>query len=105
MVNNLLVGGLALVLPMVVGVSAYAEPEKHVQDGIVCNDDFQSVEGRPVDTPYCDDAYLAKVAREYGSKVTASELRNNPNRKAEVCRLVGSDDRVKDTCWDDDEGN
>lgn len=65
---------------------------------IRCNDDYQIVQGREIHTPYCADNYLAKVAREYGFRVSNSEIRNNPNRKSEICRVIGDDIRVQDNC-------
>jgi hypothetical protein len=69
--------------------------------GIVCNGSYQIVGGNEIATPYCADNYLAQVARKYGVRVTNSEIRNNPNRKHEVCRLIGHDIRVSDNCNDE----
>jgi hypothetical protein len=65
---------------------------------IQCKDDYQIVQGRPISTPYCRDGYLARVAREYGFKTSAEAIRNNPSRKAEICRFVGNDIRVQTAC-------
>src|SRR5690606_27014581 len=65
---------------------------------IRCEDGYQIVQGNPLATPYCQDELLAKVAREYGMKARAAAIRNNPNYKREVCRLVGRDIRVQNTC-------
>jgi hypothetical protein len=73
--------------------SAYAADAR-----IVCKDGYQQNAGGEVATPYCEDEYLAEVAREYGMKVAASAIRNNPNYKDEVCRLVGHDNRVRIYC-------
>ena len=64
----------------------------------VCRDGFQIIDGRKLATPYCSDLYLAQVAREFGSKVSAREIRNNPSTKREVCEFVGQDIRVKPIC-------
>jgi hypothetical protein len=101
MVKNCVVFGLAVILPLVIGLDAQARPSRAVHGAIACSDDFQTVEGNAIATPYCQDEYLAKVAREYGSKVTAAELRNRPGLKAEVCRLVGPDNRTWNACPDD----
>lgn len=66
--------------------------------GVVCKDDYQYVGGHYVSTPYCRDNYLAKVARGYGAKASERDVRNNPNFKRELCRLVGHDSRVRDNC-------
>lgn len=68
---------------------------------IRCNKDYQIVQGNEIFTPYCADNYLAKVAREYGIRVSNSQIRNNPNKKAEVCRLIRHDIRVQDNCPND----
>ena len=67
-------------------------------DAIDCDRGFQRVNGQLIATPYCQDEYLAQVAREYGLRATASQLRNNPNFKKEICRTVFTDIRVDVTC-------
>lgn len=64
----------------------------------VCSGGYQIIDGRKMATPYCSDLYLAQVAREFGSKVSAREIRNNPSTKREVCEFVGQDIRVKPIC-------
>ena len=63
-----------------------------------CRNDYQLVQGNLISTPYCADNYVAKVAREYGMRVTDAEIRNNPNTKREVCRFIGHDIRVSEHC-------
>ncbi|PPC85402.1 MAG: hypothetical protein CTY31_02845 [Hyphomicrobium sp.] len=65
---------------------------------IACEDGFQRVQGNWLATPYCQDALLGKVARQYGMKASDAHIRNNPNFKRHVCRLVGQDIRVRSTC-------
>ncbi len=67
---------------------------------IECDENFQIVNGQPISTPYCRDGYLAAVAREHGFRTSAAEMRNNPKRKEEVCRFIGSDIRVQTACSD-----
>ncbi|MEQ1653370.1 MAG: hypothetical protein ABL897_12840 [Hyphomicrobium sp.] len=67
---------------------------------ITCKDGYQLVQGNYLATPYCQDDLLAKVARQYGMRTSASAIRENPNYKREVCRLVGRDIRVQQTCID-----
>ena len=67
---------------------------------IECRGEYQVVQGQLLATPYCQDNYLAKVAREYGSRVSAREIRNNPNTKADVCRFMGHDSRVSHMCME-----
>ncbi len=67
---------------------------------IICRDGYQLSGGQEISTPYCNDEYFAKVAREKGVKVTGGEIRNNPARKYEICRFLDSDIRVQDYCPD-----
>lgn len=67
---------------------------------IKCENGYQRVQGNLLATPYCQDQYLAQVARERGFKTSAAEIRNNPNHKKELCRFVFSDIRVQQTCLD-----
>jgi hypothetical protein len=66
---------------------------------INCEGNFQVQKGgQRIATPYCEDGNLAAVAREYGTRTTAEEMRNNPNEKERICRFMGDDNRVRDTC-------
>ena len=65
---------------------------------INCNEGYQRVQGNAIATPFCQDEYLSQVARTYGVKSTGDLIRNNPNYKREVCRLVGRDIRVQTSC-------
>ena len=65
---------------------------------IKCHNGYQIVQGNRLATPFCQDALVAKVAREYGSRVSAKAIRSNPNLKKDVCRLIGQDIRVHHAC-------
>jgi len=65
---------------------------------IRCDGRFQIIKGQPHATPYCEDEYLAAVARGYGVRVSGRAVRNDPSVKANVCRFVGSDPRLQDIC-------
>lgn len=65
---------------------------------IACKGGYQVVQGNLLATPYCQDALLAKVARQYGFKTSALAIRENPNHKREICRFVGRDIRVQENC-------
>lgn len=65
---------------------------------IDCQDGYQLVQGNRLSTPYCQDDLLARVARQYGMKASAEEIRNNPNYKRHICRFVGRDIRVQENC-------
>ena len=69
--------------------------------GISCQEGYQRVRGEFIATPYCQDAYLAEVAASYGMRAPATKIRDNPNFKREVCRLVGQDIRVQSNCQQD----
>jgi hypothetical protein len=65
---------------------------------IRCVGSMQVVAGNLIETPWCEDDNLARVARSYGAKASAREIRQNPNLKQQLCRFIGYDLRVKDTC-------
>jgi hypothetical protein len=66
---------------------------------INCEGNFQvQKSGNLIATPSCQDGYLAIVAREHGMTVNSRDIRYNPSVKARACRLVGYDNRVRDTC-------
>ncbi len=67
---------------------------------IKCVKGAQLIQGNMMATPYCQDDYLAQVAREYGFKASAAKIRNNPNYKKELCQFVFNDIRVQSTCLD-----
>ena len=77
---------------------AVAATATSVEARIKCRGDLQVVNGQLIATPYCEDQYLAKVARTYGMRTSANRIRNNPNYKREVCRLVRNDIRVQEQC-------
>ncbi|GBF25052.1 serine/threonine-protein kinase pkn1 [bacterium MnTg02] len=66
---------------------------------IKCVDDQQLVEGyEPIQTPYCEDLNLIKVARSYGIKFSFAEVVHNPNIKYIICYAIGHDTRVHSAC-------
>jgi hypothetical protein len=65
---------------------------------IRCEGASQVNSGQNIATPYCEDNYLAEVARSYGAKVSGDAVRRSSQVKAELCRFIGEDIRVKDTC-------
>ncbi len=73
-------------------------PTHRAEARIVCDGAYQIVQGSPLATPYCEDNYLAAVARGYGIRVSDVSVRQNPSIKAEVCRVVGHDNRVRNIC-------
>ncbi len=83
-------GALALIMPW--STSADAK--------IRCQGPYQinSVIGGKIATPYCEDNYLAAVARAHGMRVSGRAVRQNPHVKEDTCRLVGYDIRVQHIC-------
>lgn len=75
-----------------------ALPAAAFAGGITCERGYQRVQGNLIATPYCQDQYLAEVARQYGFKASAKRIRSDPNYKKEICRYVFSDIRVQETC-------
>jgi len=67
---------------------------------INCKRGNQLVSGQWIATPYCQDQYLAEVARKSGFKASAAKIRNNPNYKKNLCQYMYSDIRVQQTCLD-----
>ena len=65
---------------------------------IVCKGEWQVVGGNEIQTPYCADNYLAKVARKYGDRVSGRRMRNNPIARDRVCGFVGADPSVAGIC-------
>ena len=66
---------------------------------ITCKDGFQATrDGGWISTPYCNDEHLAEIGRRHGVKVSGAQIRANPARKYELCRLVGSTPPAMDYC-------
>lgn len=77
------------------GVAAVAGPASAIE----CQGNVQvQKNGERIITPYCEDGYLAIVAREYGMRISAQAIRYNPSEKERTCRFIGEDIRVKSTC-------
>lgn len=84
----------ALGLGLIFNVAAV----KNAQARIACSNGYKIVQGKLLATPYCQDELVARVAREYGVRTSPDEIRGNPNLKGHVCRLVGPDIRIRETC-------
>ncbi len=65
---------------------------------IRCDGNFQVQDGRRFAVPYCEDLNIVKVAREYGIRVSFDQVRFNPGKAEQVCRVIGDDNRVRDRC-------
>ncbi len=88
----------ALTSAALVWVGAMAIGSGSAEARIVCDKGFRILKGQRLGTPYCQDLYLAKVAHEFGVRVAAREILNNPNKKREVCQFIGWDIRVQHIC-------
>jgi hypothetical protein len=76
-------------------VAAAATP---VHAAIVCDGKYQIIRGQPHATPFCEDRLLARVARQAGFRYSEAQIRGSHGIKTEVCRAIGSDIRIVDTC-------
>ncbi len=86
--------GSCVFLTCLVAAIAAATPASAIE----CRQGTQRVQGNWIATPYCQDQYLAQVARERGMRASAAKIRNNPNYKKELCRTLYTDIRVQTTC-------
>ncbi len=87
---------LAMTAAVAVGVTTFST---NGEARIRCEGGFQVVSGQgQIATPYCEDEYLATVARGYGIRVSGAAIRRNPHRKEEVCKAIGHDGRIYDAC-------
>jgi hypothetical protein len=68
------------------------------QGAIRCNGAFQINSQGEFHSPYCEDGYLAQVARTFGWRVSGDQIRANYGLKAEICRAIGFDSRILETC-------
>ena len=68
------------------------------QSRIVCDGNYQIVNGSPISTPYCQEQNLVQVARSYGIRVSLQAVRNSESTRASVCQTIGHDNRVRNFC-------
>ncbi|MEW5963777.1 MAG: hypothetical protein AB1749_09460 [Pseudomonadota bacterium] len=88
-------GGTAAIVFAGLGVLLVGDP---AAAAIRCNKGFQLVQGSEISTPYCQDEYLAEVAREYGIRTSGARIRSDWGHKRQVCRLIGQDIRIQNAC-------
>ena len=62
----------------------------HAHAAIVCDGNFQIVDGMAVSTPYCQDENLAAYERKHEFMVSGAEIRRQPELKREVCASAAS---------------
>jgi hypothetical protein len=68
------------------------------QSRILCDGNYQIVNGSPISTPYCREQNVVRVARTYGIRVSLQEIRNSESTRSSVCQTIGHDNRVRDFC-------
>lgn len=90
--------GLSVLVIVAAGAVAAVFLPEPAEARIKCRNGSQLVSGNWISTPYCEDQRVAEVAAEYGMRVSAKSIRNNPNVKKDVCRLIGHDIRVDMAC-------
>ncbi|MDZ4841565.1 MAG: hypothetical protein SH859_05395 [Hyphomicrobium aestuarii] len=83
-----------------VTVLAIAAATSKADAKIACSEGYQSIRGNQLSTPYCQDEYVAQVARTYGIKTSGAAIRGQAGHKQEVCRLIGRDNRISQACID-----
>ena len=83
----------------VLAAAALLAPFGAAQARIECDGNFQvSKGGQTFGSPYCQEHNLARVAQGYGMRVSFDSIRRSESVKAEVCRTIGHDNRVRETC-------
>jgi hypothetical protein len=72
---------------------------------IKCDGPFQIIKGYGKHaTSYCENKYLAAIARSYGWKVSDQAVRHNPGLQGRICRQIGHDSRLIGICSNHREG-
>lgn len=72
---------------------------------IQCFGRYQISEGRLISTPFCEDEYLAYVARTYGARTSGFQMRNDLGERNTICRWIGWDTRLRSICNLDDDND
>lgn len=88
--RSMMIGSVASIALVSIASAANAK--------MTCRNGSQLVQGSWISTPYCEDAYVAEVARQYGFQATAAAVRSNPMFKQRLCRFIGQDIRIKESC-------
>ena len=65
---------------------------------IKCQGQSQVTEYGLLATPYCQEEEIARVARSYGWRGTASQVHRDPLTKVYLCQRFGGDVRLKGAC-------
>lgn len=95
-----------IILTIGIGTIASLATQTTAQAGIKCSGPYQLVSGvGKIASPYCEDQYLARIARKRGMSTSARAIRLNPFQKEEACHIAGHDIRVSSICSDYRFGN
>ena len=88
------------IIALTAGVLATAFWVAPSEARIRCDGRYQVIDGQSsLSTPYCEDRYLAVVARgSFGVSTSFAAIRGSVFEKQRVCRIVGHDSRVNDIC-------
>jgi hypothetical protein len=78
----------ALKFAVIVAVS-FVKLDRPADARILCDDNFQIINGQRVSTPYCEDEQLARALRVRGIQISGQALRANPELKRESCLSAG----------------
>lgn len=65
---------------------------------IVCDGDFQIIDGHAVATPYCEDEQLARSLRARGVKTSGAAVRASPELKREICLMASGEASLDPAC-------
>lgn len=79
-------------------VMAHAVSVMPAEAGIVCDGEFQIVDGQAVATPYCEDEQLARSLRARGVKTSGAAVRANPELKREICLMASGEPSLDAAC-------
>ncbi|MEM9029128.1 MAG: hypothetical protein AAGC70_12240 [Pseudomonadota bacterium] len=90
--------GTRTILPVALAASVIASATAPSHAKIACSGAYQISGGLHIATPYCEDEYLAKVARKFGVRTSGRLIRASYSEKLSVCRAVGFDTRVREIC-------
>jgi hypothetical protein len=80
---------LKMLPTLAMGCVAFVVPAKA---GIVCDGQFQIINGQAVSTPYCEDEQLAHVLRSHGAKTCGDAIRRNAEFRRQSCLLAANDE-------------
>ncbi len=78
---------MMLIAGLIAGVAA---APTRASAGIVCDGDYQVVNGMSVATPYCESENLANNARRHGVNVSGKSVRSNEDVRISACNEPGA---------------